>query len=406
MYSKPKPKRSTMKVHVPHDVILNHILPRVPPKSIGRFRCVSKEWHSLLTSKMFENMHSDHHQYIIKLLVFSKTETSSFEFTTIDCEAPPSDKGLTPARRPLPQFGDTTPPHDIHILTSFHGLVCLGIQKNKHDFNYSDLILWNPLTNEYKRLSKYNSDYTNTYSKFRLYYGCCEDDYKLLLVYNHVYIYSLKSDSWREVDAFQNTDMLDHWRWSRGTYLNENLYFLQHHYNKSSIIRFDTKTERLSEIETPNVDEISNAYNYFDTIVVKSDCIHVCVKYDIDISRNYGFGRNIFTCIKLWKLDEYENMKEVLTYQVRLRIVHDIPISSLHPFHLMKNGNWLMMRNLWGCYKHIIYEVDLKKNKHVKGNIYDDDDFEHAEVLRVDDNNDIVFEQYIETFLSPNRYMK
>ncbi|GKE42019.1 putative F-box domain-containing protein [Tanacetum coccineum] len=151
-----------MEVYVPHDVLLNHILPRVPLKSIGRFRCVSKEWHSLLTSDMFQNKHIDHHQDNIKLLLFSKTKTSSFEFTTIDCEAPPTDDKdfLTPARRPLPQFGDTTPPRDIRVLTCFHGLVCLGIITDpdldfldrNNDFEYSDLILWNPVTNEYKRI--------------------------------------------------------------------------------------------------------------------------------------------------------------------------------------------------------------------------------------------------------------
>nr|GEV14911.1 Gag-Pol polyprotein [Tanacetum cinerariifolium] len=72
---------------------------------------------------MFKNkhhrLHVDDHQNNTKLLVFLKTET--FEFTTIDCEAPPSDKDLTPTHRPLPPFEDTTP-RNIHILTSFHGL--------------------------------------------------------------------------------------------------------------------------------------------------------------------------------------------------------------------------------------------------------------------------------------------
>ncbi|GJX42819.1 hypothetical protein Tco_0257809 [Tanacetum coccineum] len=65
-------------------------------------------------------------------------------------------------------------------------------------------------------------------SIFGLYYSCCEDDYKFLFVdyFDHnVYIYSLKSDSWRKVDVFQHT--LHPGSPSRGTYLNENLYFLK-----------------------------------------------------------------------------------------------------------------------------------------------------------------------------------
>ncbi|GJY02512.1 reverse transcriptase domain-containing protein [Tanacetum coccineum] len=402
---KPKPKRSRMEVHVPHDVIFNNILPRVPTKSVGRFRCVSKEWHSFLTSKMFQNMHIDHHPNNIKLLVFSKTETPLFEFTTIDCEAPPSDKCFTPTRRPLPSFEGLTP-RRICILASFHGLVCLGIEQMDDICVYSDLILWNPLTNEYKRLSKFNSHEECNYiwnfgSHFGLYYNCCQDDYKLLFVdspENKAYIYTLKSDSWRKVDAFQTThNILYHRRWSPGTYLNENLFFVQEHSNRrsSSIIRFDTKTERLSKIETPHVDANTNRYDYFATIMVISDCIHVCVKYDRSCPPS-GFGWTE-TYIKLWKLDEYGNMKEVATYQLK-------PRSALIPFHLMKNGNWLM-RHRWSR-NHKIYKVDLKKQKHIKDNIYDHFD-EYAEV-RVDGKKYTLFDEegrylYNETIASPNR---
>nr|GEX61654.1 hypothetical protein [Tanacetum cinerariifolium] len=290
-----------MEVHVPHEIISNHILPRIPAKSVCRFKCVSKEWHSFLTSDTFKNKHNDHniddHENNLKLLVLYKTK-ALFEFTTIDCEAAPSDKGLTPTCLPLPQFGGTTP-HDIHILTSFHGLVCLGIIKENGDIGYSDLILWNPLTNEYK--------------------SCCEDDYKLLFVDlfdNNVYIYALRLDSWKKID------------------------------------------------------------------------------------------------IKLCKLDEYGNMKEVLTYELRPN-VYDHTISSLIPFHLMKNGNWLMLKNCWHSNNDRIYKVDLKKKRHItnkgkekeKGNIHVD--FEYANV-RMDDNTNIsnlVHEEvrYIETFVSPNR---
>ncbi|GJZ46966.1 glycerophosphodiester phosphodiesterase GDPDL3-like protein, partial [Tanacetum coccineum] len=212
-----------------------------------------------------------------------------------------------------------------------------------------------------------------------------EDDYKLLSVqksHHYVYIYSLKSDSWRKVDALQSTHILNHWGLSRGTYLNENLYFLQHHerYRQlPSIIRFDTKTERLSKIETPNVDE---AYHYFATIVVKSDCIHVCVKHDTED----GFG--ITTDIELWKLDEYENLEKVLTLQLRPlkpQHVYVIPfISLLRPFYLMKNGNWLMVKNRWRSYKHKIFKVDLNDN-----------DSEDPIKVKVDVKYNIVLEEVI-----------
>ena len=177
-------------------------------------------------------------------------------------------------------------------------------------------------------------------------------------------------------------------------------------------MRFNTKTERLSKIETPFVDDYGNTYDNSATIMVKSDCIHVCVKYNIQIRCHSGFEVKTCTCIKLWKLDENGNMKEVVSYQlIRRPYVYDHTItiiSHLIPFHLMKNGNWLMRIS---CNKHQIYKVDLKKKMHIKdkgkGNIYDD--FEYAKFRVLDDNTNKVDEEagrYIETFVSPNRYMK
>ncbi|GJS91160.1 F-box associated domain containing protein [Tanacetum coccineum] len=102
--------------HLHHGIVMNPVC---------RFKCVSKEWHPFLTSDLFRNKHNrlyvDDQQNNNKLLVFSKTKTS-FEFTTIDCEVPPSDKDLTPTRHPLPSFEDTTP-YDSDILASFHGFM-------------------------------------------------------------------------------------------------------------------------------------------------------------------------------------------------------------------------------------------------------------------------------------------
>ncbi|GJV52342.1 hypothetical protein Tco_1448083 [Tanacetum coccineum] len=162
--------------------------------------------------------------------------------------------------------------------------------------------------------------------------------------------------------------------------------------------KFDTKTERFSKIESPNVDAAnSNASaNYSASIMVKSDCIQVCVKYDTFTDTD------LITCIKLWKLDKDGKMTEVVNYQLRL---HDDINSYLVPFHLLKNGNWLLLKS-----RYRIYEVDLRKKMHIgkekgKGNIYDD--FEYANV-RILDKTKIknivdVEERYIETFMSPNR---
>ncbi|KAI3524503.1 hypothetical protein L1887_03161 [Cichorium endivia] len=146
--------REKITTELPSDILFFNILLRLPPKSILRFRYVSKQLHSLLSSPEFLNMHlhrvtNDDHQNHHKLLVLSNTTPCNFH--TIDCELPEDGPS---ASRPLPFKGN---PENIRIITSFNGLVCVGITKRSSDDKYSDLMLWNPLTGDYKRLHRSNS---------------------------------------------------------------------------------------------------------------------------------------------------------------------------------------------------------------------------------------------------------
>nr|GEZ49022.1 hypothetical protein [Tanacetum cinerariifolium] len=173
------------------------------------------------------------------------------------CEAPKI--GLT-ALRPLPFDGAF---QGMKILSSFHGLLCIGVTNNGYE--YIDIVLWNPVTAEYKILSKNNSQkgwYRIYGSKaFELYYSSYDDDYKLLHVtfdYS-TYIYSLKFDSWRKVGFLKDFTygseycILSNW-------LNEKRYTLklitdsrrQLYY---SIIRFDLKTEKFTEVASPSFEQ-------------------------------------------------------------------------------------------------------------------------------------------------------
>ncbi|GJR90750.1 pentatricopeptide repeat-containing protein [Tanacetum coccineum] len=245
---KPKPKRSTLEVHVPDDVILNHILARVPTKSVCRFNCVSKEWHSFLASDMFKNKHNQHvddHKNNLKFMFLSKTETS-FEFATIDCEeAPPSDK-------------DLTPPENLQQRTAlYHHSKRLLLMI----FIFSHLFM----------------------------VCCCEDDYKFLFVdyFDHnVYIYSLKSDSWRKVDVFQHT--LHPGSWSRGDVTSVKLFYHDmirrgfsldtvtyniriESYSKQGISHYTTKAQELfDEIHDRYLVPDSGVYNALINAYIRS----------------------------------------------------------------------------------------------------------------------------------------
>ncbi|XP_024984235.1 putative F-box/kelch-repeat protein At1g62270 [Cynara cardunculus var. scolymus] len=176
----------------PPDILLFHILPRVPGKSVHRFLFVCKQWQSFLTTPTFAKMHQHHHKLLITL-----STTTPCKFSTINLEAP--QDGLT-ASRPLPF--EASHEH-VQIIGSARGLVCLRMINKCNGRIYTDIILWNPLTGEYKTVPRPNVEkcHVTTAKIVGLYYSC--DDYKLLLVTKdcNVYIYSLKSDSWRHVET-------------------------------------------------------------------------------------------------------------------------------------------------------------------------------------------------------------
>ncbi|XP_071721484.1 F-box protein At3g08750-like [Rutidosis leptorrhynchoides] len=287
--------------NIPHELLLSEILHRLPAKSVLHFKSVSKQWYSLLTSHSFESTHIDHiitndgHQNPNKILQLM----SAFEFCTIDCYSP--EDGVHVTRNcPLPF---TSRPDKVKILASVHGLVCVGLLENFSHYYFSDLILWNPFTGECNTLSKTNYNmacYVKNRPRFGLYYSSPENDYKLFCVtayddHNNAYGYLLKNDSWQKMVDSTNSlkqKMLSTW-------LNENLFFLKQAMKESissclwsySIIRFDTKNERFTEIQIPCI-ESETAGTCF--LTVQRGKLHFYVKYSI----------GLHPCIKVWSLDE------------------------------------------------------------------------------------------------------
>ncbi|CAH1451578.1 unnamed protein product [Lactuca virosa] len=238
-----------------------------------------------------------HHQNHHKLLVFSTTTpTPTPCFHIMDCEAP--DDGLT-ASRPLP-FEEATH-KNMTLLTSFSGLVCVGITSCGE---YSHLILWNPLTDDYTKLSKPHDNslkdcYNQSGKAFGLYYSSSDNDFRLLRVTQDydAYIYSLRFDTWRKI------------------------------HNDS---REELKTDINSFFGNVEV-----------TCLSHRGCIHL---YVIDAVNFTGWG------LELWRMDGDGDWKKVQG------IVSDnVFMVNIHPLHLMKDGNCLTHSGS----EDLVYKIDL-----------------------------------------------
>ncbi|CAH1426453.1 unnamed protein product [Lactuca virosa] len=364
---------------LPPDILFCNILPRLPAESLHRFRYVSNKWHSIISSPEFINSHlhhitKNHRQNHHKLLLLSTTTPCNVH--TIDCESP--ENGLSP-RRPFPI---KVSPENMTIITSCNGLVCVGITKRNYDDNYSDLILWNPLTGDYKKLSKSHSRKECYYG---LYYSDSYDDYRLLCVTLHhrAYIYSLKSDSWRKLDSYtshlKRITCLISESWGECIVHNDKVYFLKQGKRRTmghlsnSIIRFDTKTEKFRKIVIPCFG------------VGRRDCLNFTLLHnDRDIYLCVIYKENsVEVSAKLWRMDGDGDWTEIISYPI---------LPSLYcfqkPVHLMRNGNWITYCLHSGCH---VYKLDPERRINEMSYSNYDDEFDIPPTGK-----------YIETLVSPN----
>nr|GEW91991.1 hypothetical protein [Tanacetum cinerariifolium] len=320
---------------LPDDITLFNILPRLPAKNLLRLKCVSKQWYSFINAAL--------------------------------------DDGLSMAR-PFP-FTKLSMAYYVAILATRNGLICVGTQEydliveyNIHFYN--DLILWNPLTGEYKTLSKANAHKYCFASETShgLYHASFDDDYKLLCITRdrQVYIYSLKLDSWRKVEKTNILSITTGCLYEPYSCLNESLYFSAlpgeiAGYRK--IIRFDTKTEKFAEITIPSFKNQRKRFHHLSLLDVRG-YIHLCAVCDIQEADSSRWS------IELWRMNEdFGDWTKVLSYfwiPASEIVGRNLPLYAAAAVHLTRNGSLLMSLR----YEIDIYKIDLDSHTTNKSNVY------------------------------------
>ncbi|KAJ7960711.1 F-box domain containing protein [Quillaja saponaria] len=206
-----KQEKAAMAIDPPEDLVIN-ILSRLPAKSLIRFRSVSKSWDSLIRNPGFISAHLSHqnsirdkggsyflvkhrsyltHTDVISLL-------SSRTYNVVSSFEVPTEMGS--------KF--------VKIVGSCNGLLCVS-----HDSisNFgSSIFLWNPAIRRFRVLPKCNIYNVNLAGEkvhgvaHGFGYYAVSNDYKLVrIVYLYCFdrpcfraeIYSLRMDSWKEIDA-------------------------------------------------------------------------------------------------------------------------------------------------------------------------------------------------------------
>ncbi|KAI3995897.1 hypothetical protein MKX01_017094 [Papaver californicum] len=175
-------------VNLPKDILLD-ILVRLPIKSVSRFRCVDKAWCKLLGSPEFLKMHDKHAMEMnvnFGLMLHNHNDVYTF------CYDPSSSTF----------FGCR------------NGLVLLR-HVNKY---YSHvLILWNPTTNECKKVpfpTFHETEQCLDYVEYGIGYNSRRKDFRVVAIGNfegsfEVMVYSLKKNKWKAAEEL-HLDNLDH----------------------------------------------------------------------------------------------------------------------------------------------------------------------------------------------------
>ncbi|XP_058211893.1 F-box/kelch-repeat protein At3g06240-like [Rhododendron vialii] len=207
---------------IPAELIVGEILWRLPVKPLARFRSVCKTWNSIISSDpkfailQLKNSSTVRtcvdrqrvmlwHRLDCSSAFFLEKKNSIFSIEKIDTSPIKVNKASSSS---------------YSIVASCDGLVCVRQQiKNEVALVSNSIMFWNPLTRETKRVSDPPTFPPSTnWFNYGLGYDSSTDDYKLVQInigfennetglfqQNKVGVFSLRTNSWRQIQDFPAT---------------------------------------------------------------------------------------------------------------------------------------------------------------------------------------------------------
>lgn len=151
--------------------------------------------------------------------------------------------------------------------------------------------------------------------------------------------------------------------------LGEKIYFLNQNQREVCVIRFDTKTEKLTKIGELLFKQKPVSLSFIvEGGRIRLYVLHVSIDHENEI--------------ELLRMNRDGDWSMAETYPACFNVF-------LRPLHLMSNGNWLMH---FGC---SLYTTDTNKDTNGNGS-----DRLNTVGMHIAEEG-----KYIGTFVSPNRYM-
>lgn len=323
--------------------IITEILYHLPVKSLGRFRCVSKGFKSLLSQSTFIKTHQNtfnHKHFILD------SDHHSLYSIPFHYQEEKKDEEEEAVHTPFEFCLELDPHADMF---TFHGS-CNGlVLLSAHDEDGGHtLIVLNPVTIEFVTLPKSGFDIVDDMKEIDIVFGfgydSTNDDYKVVTISFfeeevdmdgvHVHVYSLKTNTWRWVCDFS----YDHTYGKSypGVFVNEFLHWIaiRGSDDLGVIVAFSLENENFSEVALPK------CFNDVD-IITKND-----VKLD------FGEKLVLFMEGKVWLMNEYG----VPESWMKIELIGFNVVPKDQPMIFYENGeilvvtnNQMLMYDIEGC---------------------------------------------------------
>ncbi|XP_074319826.1 putative F-box/LRR-repeat/kelch-repeat protein At1g11620 [Silene latifolia] len=250
-----KDEKFLHKLDLPHDLITQYIITRLPIKSLLQCKSISKQWYSTLSSPYFGNTHFNFSPFyqsfnpiIHNLLIQSGNDY--FIYTYNECDfVDECNKGLFK----LDVNFDDLPKDKILVIGSCNGLLCLYC-------SLGYLIIWNPIINQWVKFSCPSLENCKN-STWGFGYVSCVDDYKAVRMSESkgnpseilVHVFSLRNEEWKQVyDEKICKYVLRGASLSAGLLIDETLYWIVYRQGgeyEQDVLGFDLGFERFDIVQ-------------------------------------------------------------------------------------------------------------------------------------------------------------
>lgn len=279
--------------------LITDILLRLPAKSIGQFRCVSKPWCSLLSNPQLIRSHltrqsSSHTHDPEKLILVSSSDHSLFTLILS------SNSGSDAVSKKI-SFSQCQENWD-KVVGSCHGLVLVVTDENSK-------FLINPTTLELVKVPHFSLalDPLASFSMHGFGYDGSGDDYKIVTLSYYdtdnehepdcadtfVDVFSLKMRTWRRIESSPYDHAVP--ELASGVFLNGAVHWLACDTNTkgypSVIAAFNLEGEEFEEVPPP--DSLDKDKFVFNKLVVLGGCLGMVVdryngQVDVWVMKDYG----------------------------------------------------------------------------------------------------------------------